>query len=211
VSQLLIFPCNGNAVEALDCLGDRYRAIAFVDDDASRHGTSVHGVPVHGRSAFERWPDAEVLAVPGSPDSYRGRRAIVEGLGLDPRRFACIVHPAARLSKLCRIGRNVLVMAGVVVTADAVIGDHVCVLPNSVIHHDARIGDWTLLGSNVTVAGRVVVGANCYIASGSSLKHGLSIGDGALVGLASTVIRDVAAGARVAGNPARALDGGERR
>ena len=87
--------------------------------------------------------------------------------------------------------------AGVVVCAGAVVGEHVCILPNSVIHHDARIGDFSLVGSNVSVAGREV--GETILASGSSVIDGAEIGDFALVGLASTVLRGVAPNARVAG------------
>jgi sugar O-acyltransferase (sialic acid O-acetyltransferase NeuD family) len=202
---LLIFPCNGNGREALDCLGERWAFAGFVDDTPEKQGKSRHGHLVHGREAFAREPGAAVLAVPGSPTSYRARRAVIEGLGVDPARFARVLHPSARVSPLARIGRNVLLMAGVVVTSDAVIGDHVCVLPNTVIHHDVVIGDWSLVGSNVTIAGGTVIGENCYIGSGSSLMNGIRVGDQALVGLGSNVLRDVPAGARVAGNPARSL------
>ena len=202
---LLIFPCNGNGIEALDGLGTAYEMIGFVDDTPAKQSARTFGHAVHARSAFARWPEAEVLAVPGSPSSYRGRRALIEGLRLAPERFARLVHPSARISPLATIGRNVLVMAGVVVTANAEIGDHVCLLPNTVVHHDVRIGAWSLVGANVTIAGHVRIGKNCYIGSGSSLANGLAIGTGALVGLGSTVIRDVEAGASVAGNPARRL------
>ena len=86
-------------------------------------------------------------------------------------------------------------MAGVVITSNAVIGDHVCVLPNTVIHHDAASATWSLIGSNVTIAGDTSIGENCYIGSGTSIMNGLTIGAGALVGLGSTVIRSAAAGA----------------
>ena len=149
---------------------------------------------------------AAVLAVPGSATSYRSRRDLIDGLGVDPDRFARVVHPSARrISPTAVVGRNVLLMAGVVITSDAVVGDHVCVLPNTVIHHDAEIGAWTLIGSNVTIAGGTVVGENCYIGSGSSVMNGLRLGDEVLVGMGTTVIRDVSAGARVVGNPARQL------
>jgi sugar O-acyltransferase (sialic acid O-acetyltransferase NeuD family) len=202
---LLIFPCNGNGVEALDALADAYRLVGFVDDTPAKQGTTVHGHAVLPRQALRDWPDAQVLAVPGSPVSYLGRRALIDGLNVAAARWAQLVHPSARVSPLARIGRNVLIMAGVVITSDAVIGDHVCVLPNTVLHHGARVGDWSLVGANVTVAGDTAIGANCYIGSGSSLMNGLTIGDGALVGLGSVVLRDVAAGTRVAGCPARAL------
>ncbi len=204
--DLLIFPCNGNGVEALDCLGSAYRLIGFVDDTPDKQGTKVHGHTVHSRTAFSKWPNAMVLAVPGSPTSYRSRRSVIDGLGIEATRFAQVVHPTARISSLASIGRNVVILAGVVVTSNAVIGDHVCVLANTVIHHDAHIGDRSLIGSNVTIAGNVTVGENCYVASGSSVMNGIAIGAGALVGIGSTVIRDVEVGRRVAGNPARSLD-----
>ena len=204
-TPLLIFPCNGNGVEALDCLGLAYRFIGFVDDTPEKQQASLHGHLVHDRSALARWPEAKVLAVPGSPTSYRSRRRVIEGLGIDSSRWACVVHPNAHVSPLASIGRNVLLMAGVVVTSNAVIGDHVCVLPNSVIHHDVCIGDRSLIGSIVTVAGNTQVGEDCYIGSGTSLMNGLRIGNGTLVGIGSNVIRNTERDSCVAGNPARRL------
>ena len=202
---LLVFPCNGNALEALGCLGQAWSLQAFVDDTPSKQAAGCAGRPVLGREALDRWPQARVLAVPGSPESYRSRRALVQSLRVPEGRWATVVHPSASVSPLARIGRNVLLMAGVVVTANAVIGDHVCVLPHAVIHHDTVVGDWTLVGTGVTLAGHVQVGENCYLGSGTRVLQGVRIGDGALTGLGSTVIRHVPAGARVAGVPTRVL------
>ena len=202
---MLIFPFNGNGIEALDCLGDTYRFVCFVDDTLEKQGTDPRGLRVCGRSALTECPDASVLAVPGSPRTYRSRRQTIEGLAIEERRFARVIHPSARVSPLATIGFNVLIMAGVVITSNAAVGNHVCVLPNTVIHHDARIGAWSLIGSNVTIAGGTVVGESCYIGSGSSLMNGVTIGAGAMVALGSNVIRSVPAGSTVAGNPAKQL------
>jgi sugar O-acyltransferase (sialic acid O-acetyltransferase NeuD family) len=202
---LLIFPCNGNGIEALGCLGDAFRLIGFIDDAPEKQGRVVHGYPVYGRDALTLWPAAQILAVPGSPLSYRSRAQIIDGLGIGLDRSATVIHPAAIVSPLATIGRNVLIMAGVVITSNAIIGDHVCVLPNTVVHHDAVIGNWSLVGSNVTIAGGAFLGENCYVGSGASIMNGLTVGEGALVGLGSNVIRNVPAGAKVAGNPAKLL------
>jgi sugar O-acyltransferase (sialic acid O-acetyltransferase NeuD family) len=202
---LLIFPHNGNGLEALGCLGPEHEMLAFVDDTPEKQGEDPHGYRVLSRMALEESTNARVLAVPGSATSYRSRKAVIAGLGVDPKRFARVVHPTANVSPLATLGYNVLIMAGVVVTSNAVIGNHVCILPNTVIHHDVVVGDWSLIGANVTIAGSTVVGENCYIGSGSALMNNLHIGDGALVGLGSNVIRNVAANAKVAGNPAREL------
>ena len=203
---LLIFPCNGNGLEALDCLGTAYRLVAFIDDSPEKRAHDVAGIRVLSRGEFERSLDAAVLAVPGSPATYLSRRGVIDSLGIRPERFARVIHPTARISPLATIGHNVLIMAGVVITSNAIIGDHVCILPNTVIHHDVVIGAWSLLGSNVTVAGNTRVGENCYIGSGSRIMNGLQVGDRTLVGIGSNVLRDVPCGARVAGNPARTLD-----
>ncbi len=202
---LLIFPYNGNGIEALDCIGGAYQFIGFVDDTPDKRGTDPNGYPVWDRDAFVRYPDAHVLAIPGSPGSYRFRKETIQGLGVAENRFARVIHPAASVSPLASIGCNVLIMAGVVITSNAHIGSHTCILPNTVIHHDVVVGDWSLIGSNVTIAGNTVVEENCYIGSGSSIMNGLRVESGALVGLGSNVIRNVGPGSRVVGNPARGL------
>ena len=192
--ELLIFPCNGNGLEALDCVGERFRVIGFVDDTPEKQGKPCGGQAVLGRQALDDYPRARVLAVPGGPQSYRDRRHIIEGLGVERSRFANLIHPRASVSPLARIGRNVLLMAGVVITSNAVIGDHVCILPNTVVHHDVVVEDWSLVGSNVTLAGGVHLELNAYVGSGSSLMPGVRVGKGALVGLGSNVLRHVEAG-----------------
>lgn len=202
---LLIFPYNGNGIEALDCIGSAYRFIGFVDDTPEKKGTDSNGYPVMGREAFARFPGARVLAVPGSPNSYRSRKETIQGLGIAEERFAKVIHPTASVSPLASIGCNVLIMAGVVITSNACIGSHTCILPNTVIHHDVEVGEWGLIGSNVTIAGNTVVEENCYIGSGSSIMNGLLVGSGALIGLGSNVISNVVSGTRMVGNPAREI------
>jgi len=202
---LLIFPCNGNGLEALDCLGELFEFRGFVDDTPEKQRAGAYGHRVLPRGAFGDMPEAAVLAVPGGPASYQARGSVIQGLGVAPERFVNVIHPGARIAGIARLGRNVLVMAGAVITSNAVIGDHVCVLPNTVIHHDVTVGNLSLIGANVAVAGGVTIGENCYVGSGTNIRNGVRIGDRALVGLGSNVIRDVAADSTVAGNPARAM------
>jgi sugar O-acyltransferase (sialic acid O-acetyltransferase NeuD family) len=186
-------------------MGDAWHCIGFVDDKPAKQTQGCMGISVYSRAAFEHAPDAAVLSVPGGPASFRTRRAVIESLGVDERRFATVIHPSASVSRSALIGRNVLIMAGVVITSNAIIGDHVCILPNSVVHHDSVVGAWSLIGSNVTIAGGVQVGENCYVGSGSTVKNGLSLGAACLIGLGSNVISDVPPMATVIGNPARPL------
>lgn len=207
MKPLLVFPCNGNALEALDCLADRYALIGFVDDAPAKQGRDFHGHRVFSRHALQAFPDALVLAVPGNPETFAARRDLIGSLEVHPDRFVSVVHPSARVSPLAIVGRNVLLMAGVVITSNGIIGDHVCILPNSVVHHDVVIGDGSLIGSNVTLAGGVCIEKDCYIGSGTSVIQGARIGARSLVGLGANLIASFPPDVRVVGNPARIMKG----
>ncbi|MGZ3932522.1 MAG: acetyltransferase, partial [Bacteroidia bacterium] len=166
MEQLFIFPFNGNGLEALDCIGDQFEFLGFLDDTKEKQGTHAYGFSVYGRERLADYPHAKLLAVPGSPASYKVRDKIIAGLNSDSSRFATIIHPKASVSPLAKIGKNVLIMAGAVITSNAVIEDHVCILPNTVVHHDAIIKKYTLVGANVSIAGSVEIGESCYIGSG---------------------------------------------
>lgn len=202
--KLIIFPFNGNALEAYDCLGNNFELVCFVDDEVSKYG-EYNGVPITSRKAFDQYPDAMVLAVPGSPTSYKKRKEYIDALQLDESRFATVIHPNASVSPMAQIGYNSLIMAGAVITSNAQIGNHVCILPNSVIHHDSTIGDYTLIGSSVVVAGGTHIHENCYIGSRSSVINGISVGEFTLVGMGSNVVSSIESNAVIVGNPAKPL------
>jgi sugar O-acyltransferase (sialic acid O-acetyltransferase NeuD family) len=201
--KLLIFPFNGNGLEALDCLSEAYEFIGFVDDTPHKQGKHQSGFHVFSRDAFNTYKEAAVLAVPGSAVSYLMRKKYIDGLQIAAERFATVVHPNAVISSYAKLGYNVLIMAGVVVTSNAVIKNHVCILPNSVIHHDAIIGEYTLIGSQVVIAGGTFLERNCYIGSGTTIINGIHIGENSLIGLGSNILKDVAPNSKMVGNPAR--------
>jgi sugar O-acyltransferase (sialic acid O-acetyltransferase NeuD family) len=191
MQDLLIFPYSGTAIEALDCLGEKWK--------------TALGIKIYNRKALQNFPAAKILAVHGSPSSYTKRERIFSSLGVNHERLATVTHPKASVSANAFIGLNVLIMAGVVVTAGASIGNHVIVLPNSVIHHDSVIGEYSLIAANVTVAGHVIIGKNCYLGAACAIKNGISIGNQCLVGMGANVIRSFPEKSKLVGNPAKNL------
>ncbi len=201
MEDLLIFPFNGNAIEAIDALGDKYNLLGFVDD--SKQGQHFFGTPVFGREAFEQFKTAKVLAVPGSPTSFKTRKSLIDALGIEFDRFANVIHPMAHVSNYATLGFNVLILSGSSINATAQIGNHVIVLNNSIVHHDSHLKDNVILGSSVVIAGNVVVEENCYIGSASSIINNVIIGEGTLVGIGSNVIKSVPKYSKYVGNPAK--------
>lgn len=202
MQQLFIFPYNGNGLEALDCIRGQFEFLGFIDDTKEKQGKHPFGFEVFDRSILQKYPSAKIIAVPGSPTSYTVRDKIISELNSDIQKFTTLIHPSASVSPLAKVGYNTLIMAGVVVTANSVIGNHVCVLPNT---DDSHVGDYSLIGSNVTIAGNSTIGKYCYVGSGTSIINGISVGDNSLVGLGSNVIKSVPAKSKVAGNPAHII------
>ena len=203
--KLLIFPFNGNGIEALDCINyEDFDLVGFVDDDLQKKSDQYD---IYTREILEKYKEFYLLAVPGSAESYRKRKEIITSLGIkDIGRFITAIHPNASIGRNVKIGANCLIMAGVVITSNARINNHVCVLPNTVIHHDSVVNDYTLIGSNVVVAGGTTIGESCYIGSGTNIINGIKIGDLSLVGLGSNILKNVTSDAKMVGNPARDLN-----
>jgi len=212
MKQLILFPFNGNArealgvVEAINKQEPTWEVLGFVDDDPARSGDSMGVFPVlGGREVFSRYPDAYVVAVPGRPDNYWERISLIEGLEIPEARLATLVHPSASIGPSCLLSFNTVLMAGVVLTASVQLAPHVGVLPNTVLSHDVVVGQGTLIGASVVIAGGVQVGECCYIGSGSHILQNVIIGDMALVGLGSTILHSVPPRTVVAGNPGKLL------
>lgn len=203
--KLLIFPFNGNGIEALDCISfDDFELVGFVDDDPQKKSEQYE---IHTREILLKYEEFYVLAVPGSAASFRKRKEIITSLGIkNLGRYITAIHPDASIGRNVEIGANCLIMAGVVITSNARIKNHVCVLPNTVIHHDSVVNDYTLIGSNVVVAGGTSIGESCYIGSGTNIINNISIGDLSLVGLGSNILKNVPGNAKMVGNPARDLN-----
>jgi hypothetical protein len=64
---LLMFPCNGNGLEALHCLDDKFQCIGFVDDDPEKQESGRYGYRVFDRMALNDFPEARFLPSP-EPD-----------------------------------------------------------------------------------------------------------------------------------------------
>lgn len=205
MEKLIIFPFNGNGLEALDCIQGQYELVGFVDDITEKQGKTKYGFEVFNRDILEKYKEAKILAVPGSPQSFKFRQESINSLHISWNRYATVIHPNASVSPFAYIGKNVLIMAGVVITSNAIISNHVCILPNSVIHHDTIIGDWTFIGSNVLIAGNVSVGENCYIASGSNIINGITIGNSSLIGMGTNLLKSIPSNSKYVGNPAKSI------
>ncbi|MGN8244867.1 acetyltransferase [Cellulomonas soli] len=204
---LLLVAASGLAREVLACL--RTHAIApvlgFLDDSPARQGTLVDGVPVLGPlEAVRDYPHAELLVCTGSGAA---REQIVErlvALGVGPLRYATLVHPRVEVPAGCEVGAGSIVLAGVVLTADVTIGEHVVVMPNVTLTHDCVLQDYSTVCAGVALGGSVVVGHGAYVGMNASVRQTVHVGSYATLGMGAVLLTDQPDHETWVGVPARA-------
>ena len=122
MKQLFIFPKNGNGIEALDCINDEYEFLGFIDDNYDHLKNDDY--PVFGREAIKKYEKVSVLAVPGNSNNFLKRFRIISSLGIPNHRFAKVIHTSAKIGKNVKLGYNILIMAGSVLTSNVLLGNH---------------------------------------------------------------------------------------
>ena len=189
-----------------DCGRGGWHLLGYLDDDTSKHGTVVEGIPVLGdRDKLREMPDAQVVVCTGRPGDYVSRLRIVTELGLPPDRYATIVHPSATLSSSSAIGPGSVLLAHVALTAAVRVGSHVAIMPHVTLTHDVVIDDFVTIASGVRIGGGVRVARAAYLGAGAIIGEHLTIGAFSLVGMGAVVTRDTPDREVWAGVPARRI------
>jgi sugar O-acyltransferase (sialic acid O-acetyltransferase NeuD family) len=211
IKKLVIFPFGGNAkeavvvAEAINRIKPEWKIIGFIDDDPKQLGREFNSYKVlGGRSKLDNLYDAYILAVPGRPDNFAKRSKLINYFA-EHNQFASLIHPSVEIHQSSFIGRNTLIMSGVVITANVNIGNHCVILPNTVISHDSRIEDYCLIGSNISVSSNVVIEEQSYIGSGTKIIQDIRIGSQSLIGIGSVIIDNIPSKVVAAGSPARII------
>jgi sugar O-acyltransferase (sialic acid O-acetyltransferase NeuD family) len=191
-------------IDAINAHNPTWDLLGFLDDGLA--GTRVEGHRVLGPlEAIDRYPNANVILAVGGPRTSGQRPTILDRLGIEPERFATLIHPSASIPTPKSIGRGSVVLAGCVCTTAISMGEHCRLMPNVVLTHDDVIEDHVTFGSGALVAGGVHIGRAAYIGAGALVREDVHIGAGALVGMGAVVTRDVPEQAVWVGVPARSV------
>lgn len=173
--------------------------VAFVDDDASRHGSEVLGVPVIGASASAVAHDAVIVAV----GDNHVRRVVTEKLLARGERLATAIHPFASIAKSATIGEGAMISAGSLVLPRAVIGRGVLLNTKSSVDHDSIVGDFAHVSCGATVGANCRIGEETMIALGASIASDRTVGARSVIGSGAAVVRDIPDDVIAFGVPAR--------
>lgn len=152
-------------------------------------------------------------AVPGIPHDAivvgigdnAARRAVAEQLVARGERLATVVHPFTSVARSVTIGEGVVLCAGAVVQARAVLGRGSIVNTNASVDHDSVLGDFSHLSAGVTVGARCHIGEEALLALGASVASDMRVGARTTIGCGAAVVRDIPEGVTAWGVPARVM------
>jgi sugar O-acyltransferase (sialic acid O-acetyltransferase NeuD family) len=183
---------TAQAVRAVNDQAPTWELLGYLDDDQTRQGRLIDGVPVIGivQEARDRL-DVSLVVCTGNPIDFGSRQRIVKRLEQPAERYATVVHPAASIPSGAVIGGGTVILAGVIVTTGITFGRHVAVMPASVLTHDDLIEDYVTIASGVRLGGGVIVRTGAYLGAGSLVRENCEIGTRSLIGMGAVVTRDV--------------------
>lgn len=201
---IVIWGCGGHARE-VNMLAEQVglKVVGFLDERKEMKGRTVDGVTVLGTLDDIRDLRNSVQVVSagvGDPTLKRRFAIATEQAGFS--HSGPIVHPQVFVSRHSRIGAGSVVCAGVVLTVNVDIGEHVVVNYGSTIGHDSRVGDFSTIAPGVNVSGNVGIGESVYLGANAAVRERVRIGEHSVIGGGAFVHADVPAGALYVGVPA---------
>ncbi|MBT8408146.1 MAG: acetyltransferase [Alphaproteobacteria bacterium] len=174
-------------------------------NDVEEIGAELYGFEVLGKfSDWDRLPqDTRFLAPLHKVKQMQKRAAVIDGLGIPPKRWARFIHPSSSVARSAKLGYGVGIAPHCDIQPGVSLGRHVLIRTGCCIGHDALFGDFVFLGAGAMTSGYCRIGEGTHIGPRAVVKEGVKIGRHAVLGIGAVVTRDVADYEIVAGNPAR--------
>ncbi len=177
------------------------RSLAFLDDQPTLWGRSIHGVQVAGGiELVDSMPSEAVVALGANPL----RRKLAERWGTRAT-WAHVIHPSATVATTASIGLGAMILAGAIVNTGAHVGEHVVVNSGAIIEHDCVLEAFSSMSPGVSLGGRVTIGEGAFLSVGVTVGPRVKIGAGTVVGAGAVVVHDLPAGVLAFGVPARVV------
>lgn len=211
LDSVVIVGAGGFGREVLEIFKDqnkierRWDIVGFIDDDKKLVGQMVNRFPVLGGLDWLREHNNDNLHCVCAIGLPHIRKHVVAKLRKMGVKFFNAIHPSVIMSEFVKLGEDVIICAGTILTVNIDIGDHVHIDTNCTIAHDVVIGNYCRLSPGVKINGHDRLGEGVFVGSGATLVHEVSVDGWATIGAGAVVTDNIPEKVVAAGVPARVV------
>lgn len=184
---------NAEHVYQLVVQYDLYEVLGFAVDRKYLTSDRFLGLPVYPLEEIEQYVDVnetEFFIALLWNRLNADRRDLYNRLKARGLHFANIISPRASIRGRIE-GDNCWIHDFVVIQNDAVIGNNVAIMAQSLIGSHVVIGDHCFLGNKSTVGGGSVIGTQTFVGINCTVFDGTTVGDKCILGACTAVKRNV--------------------
>jgi sugar O-acyltransferase (sialic acid O-acetyltransferase NeuD family) len=208
MEKIVVIGSMGHAKVIIDSIEKaRLYEIAGIIDTNRAEGEKVLGYTVLGGDDDlpDLIDDAEISGgVIAIGDNCTRAKVVDQIRDLIPDfRFVSVVHPDGSIARGVTIGQGTVVMAGVRINTDAVVGNFCILNTNASLDHDSRLGNFASLAPNAATGGNTIIEEGVAIGIGATVSHGVTIGKHTIVGAGAVVLTDLTEHVVAFGTPAK--------
>jgi len=201
-SKIYIIGAGGHGQVILDALLKGGLCPAGFIDDNIPVGRRILGVPVVGNIANAKRLEGKFVIAIGD---NKTRKRIAEMLNFPDERYFTVIHPSTIIGNNVKIGAGSMIIGGVVINTQTIIGKHTIINTSVSLDHHNEIGNFVHIAPGTHTGGNVKVEEGTFVGIGTSIIPGKKIGKWTIVGAGAVVISDIPEYSVAVGIPAKVI------
>ncbi len=191
-------------IDQINLVSKEYNFLGYYDDGFSPN-TLINGFPILGGvdDINDVKKNLGVVAAIGLPSL---KKKLLDKISNQHVSFPTLIHPNVLVGKdSVSIGEGTIICAGVIITVNITIGNHVILNLLCTVGHDTNVGDYSSFMPSVNISGEVNIMEKVYVGTGAKIINQLEIGGNTIVGAGAVVSKTLPANCTAVGIPAKAI------
>ena len=209
MQKVVVVGAGGFGREVLEIFKDdniispKWDILGFLDGNDKVHGTQINGYPVLG--CLDWLADNPAVGCVVAIGDPKTKKAVIDEMEDRNANFVNAIHPSVVMSEFVKLGRNVVICAGCILTVDILIGDHVIININSTVGHDTIIGNYCSIMPAVNINGNNHLNEGVYVGTGSTFVQEVSVGSWTTIGAGAVLVKNIPKSVIAVGVPAKVI------